>query len=55
MYDSRLIGIWKSDRRKTAREIAARCAISEKNKTKLREYFRKASTTIYQDLLLLDI
>jgi hypothetical protein len=41
MYDPRLIGTWRSDARKTAREIAARRDISAWKKSKLRRLFGK--------------
>jgi len=41
MYDSRLIGTWKSDARRTAREIEARHDIRGPNKTKLLSLFGK--------------
>jgi hypothetical protein len=41
MKDSRLIGTWKSDGRKTAKEIAARRDISASKKVKLRCFFGK--------------
>jgi hypothetical protein len=39
MKDSRLIGTWKSDGRKTAKEIAARRDISASKKVKLRRFY----------------
>jgi hypothetical protein len=41
MKDSRLIGTWKSDGRKTAKEIAARRDIAASKKVKLRRFFGK--------------
>jgi hypothetical protein len=41
MHDSRLIGTWKSDAERTAREIAARRDIPASKKRKLRSLFRK--------------
>jgi hypothetical protein len=41
MKDSRLIGTWKSDGRKTAKEIEARRDIPASQKTKLRRLFGK--------------
>lgn len=41
MTDSRLIGTWKSDARRTAREIAARRDISAGKKARLRRLFGK--------------
>jgi len=41
MNDSRLLGIWKSDAQKTAREIAARGDIPDSRKRKLRRFFGK--------------
>ena len=41
MKDSRLIGTWKSDGRKTAKEIAARRDIPASKKVKLRHFFGK--------------
>jgi hypothetical protein len=41
MNDSRLIGTWRSDSRKTALEIAARRDISVSQKNKLRRFFGK--------------
>jgi hypothetical protein len=41
MKDSRLIGTWKSDGRKTAKEIAARRDIPANKKAKLRRLFGK--------------
>jgi hypothetical protein len=39
MKDSRLIGTWRSDGRKTANEIAVRCDIPASKKLKLRRFF----------------
>jgi hypothetical protein len=39
MYDSRLIGTWRSDATKTAIEIAARRDITTAKKKKLRRFF----------------
>jgi hypothetical protein len=41
MHDSRLMGIWKSDAKRTAREIAARRDIPASKKRKLRSLFGK--------------
>jgi len=41
MKDSRLIGMWKSDGRKTAKEIAARRDIPTSKKRKLLRFFGK--------------
>jgi hypothetical protein len=41
MYDSRLIGTWRSDARKTFLEIAARRDIPASKKSKLRRLFGK--------------
>jgi hypothetical protein len=41
MKDSRLIGTWRSDGRKTAKEIAARRDITVSKKVKLRRFFGK--------------
>ena len=41
MYDPRLIGTWRSDARKTSREIAARRDIPDSRKSKLRRLFGK--------------
>jgi hypothetical protein len=41
MTDSRLIGTWKSDGRRTAKEIAARRDIPTSKKAKLRRVFGK--------------
>lgn len=41
MIDSRLIETWKSDARRTAKEIAARGDISASKKAKLRRFFGK--------------
>ncbi len=41
MYDLRLIGTWRSDARKTSREIAARRDIPASKKSKLRRLFGK--------------
>jgi hypothetical protein len=41
MTDSRLIGTWRSDARKTAVEIAARADLSSAKKKKLRSFFGK--------------
>lgn len=41
MYDSRLVGVWKSDARKTTHEIAARRDIPPSKKLKLRRFFGK--------------
>ena len=41
MYDARLIGTWRSDARKTFREIAARRDIPASKKSKLRRLFGK--------------
>src|SRR5215469_13541805 len=41
MTDSRLIGTWRSDGRKTAKEFAARRDISASKKAKLRRFFGK--------------
>lgn len=41
MKDSRLIGTWKSDGRKTAKEIAAQRDILPTKKVKLRRFFGK--------------
>lgn len=41
MKDSRLIGTWRSDGRKTALEIAARRDVSADKKEKLRRFFGK--------------
>ena len=41
MRDSRLIGTWRSDGHKTAKEIAARRDIPENKKGKLRSFFGK--------------
>jgi hypothetical protein len=41
MRDSRLIGTWRSDGRKTAKEIAARRDISASKKAKLRRFCGK--------------
>src|SRR5258706_9411560 len=41
MYDPRLIGTWRSDARKTFREIAARRDIPASKKSKLRRLFGK--------------
>src|ERR1700687_3854799 len=41
MHDSRLIGVWRSDARKSGREIAARRDIPASKKSKLRRLFGK--------------
>ena len=41
MYDRRLIGTWKSDTRRTMRDVRARSDISEWRKNKLRKLFGK--------------
>jgi hypothetical protein len=41
MYDSRLIGTWKSDARKTAREITVRRDVAGRKRTKLQSLFGK--------------
>jgi hypothetical protein len=41
VYDSRLRGSWKSDAKKTAGEIGARCDISRKKRAKLKQMFGK--------------
>jgi hypothetical protein len=41
MYDSRLIGSWRSDAHKTSREIAARQDITAAKKKKLLRFFGK--------------
>jgi len=41
MRDSRLIGTWRSDARKTATEIAVRRDISARKKATLRRFFGK--------------
>lgn len=41
MYDSRRIGTWRSDARKTALEIAARRDLTAAKKRKLRRFFGK--------------
>jgi len=41
MYDLRLIGTWRSDARKTSREIAVRRDIPASKKSKLRRLFGK--------------
>ena len=41
MPDSRLIGTWKSDGRRTTKEIAARSDISAEKKAKLGRFFGK--------------
>jgi len=41
MYDPRLIGTWRSDARKTSREIAARRDVPASKKSKLRRLFGK--------------
>jgi hypothetical protein len=41
MLDSRLIGVWRSDGRRTGRELAARSDIPPRNKKRLRELFGK--------------
>jgi len=41
MMDSRLIGTWKSDGRRTAKEIAARGDVPASKKAKLRRFFGK--------------
>jgi hypothetical protein len=41
MKDSRLIGTWRSDGRKTAKEIAARRDLPASKKVKLRRFFGK--------------
>jgi hypothetical protein len=41
MYEPRLIGTWRSDARKTSREIAARRDIPASKKSKLRRLFGK--------------
>ena len=41
MYDSRLVGTWKSDARRTAGEIAARRDIAASRKVRLRRLFGK--------------
>jgi hypothetical protein len=41
MYESRLLGTWRSDGRRTAREIAARRDIPASRKARLRRLFGK--------------
>ena len=41
MHDSTLVGIWKSDAQKTAREITARGDLPDSKKRKLRSLFGK--------------
>lgn len=41
MYDSRLLGTWRSDARRTAREIAARRDIAASKKAQLTQLFGK--------------
>ncbi len=45
MYDSRLIGTWKSDAQRVAREILARRDIPTSKKRKLRSLFGKLELT----------
>lgn len=41
MYDSRLLGTWQSDARRTARDISARRDIAASKKPRLRRLFGK--------------
>lgn len=41
MFDGRLLGIWKSDKQRTAREVAARKDFKPKSKAKLLSLFGK--------------
>ena len=45
MHDKRLIGTWKSDKRKTSKDMTARSDISAKARATLSRMFGKLETT----------
>jgi hypothetical protein len=52
MYDSRLVGVWRSDAKRTGRELAARRDIPARNKRGLRRLFWKACASLYAHTML---